>query len=192
MYSLTSFFRTRKAAKALRTMGMIAIAGAAMYAFSPALQNQFGSVKPAGERVAPAGDLRVATLDAHTWSLADHKGKVILLNFWATWCPPCRVETPSLVSLHNRYSARGFTVAGISLDEDPHSAVPEFVRSHSIPYPILVPSSDFPMLNTVDSLPTSVLIDRSGRVARTYRGLVTEVGLRDDIEALLSEQIEAR
>jgi thiol-disulfide isomerase/thioredoxin len=111
----------------------------------------------------------------------------VLVNFWATWCPPCRVETPDLVDLHREYAHRGFTVAGVTMDEDPHDAVPPFVKKYGIQYPILTPTDQLPLLDRVEALPTSILIDRSGRVARTYTGLVTEIGLRDDIESLLAE-----
>ena len=171
----------------LKKLALIAIAVAAIYAFSPAAQNQFGSVKPRAERTARADNVRATTLDGANWSLAAQSGKVVLLNFWATWCPPCRVETPALVALHNKYAAQGFTVAGISMDDDPRGAVPSFAQRYGIPYPLLVPSPDLEKINQVESLPTSILIDRSGRIARTYRGMVTETGLRDDIESLLAE-----
>jgi cytochrome c biogenesis protein CcmG/thiol:disulfide interchange protein DsbE len=126
-------------------------------------------------------------MQGEEWTLAGNRGKVVLVNFWATWCPPCRIETPALVGLHNKYSARGFTVAGITMDDDPGATVPVFVQKYSITYPILVPAGSFPLLDTIDTLPTSLLIDRAGRVARTYQGMVTERGLQDDIESLLAE-----
>jgi cytochrome c biogenesis protein CcmG/thiol:disulfide interchange protein DsbE len=177
-----------KAANVIRTAAVIAIAGVAIYSFSPTLQNQFGSVKASSERAAPANDVTVKTLEGVNWSLAQQKGKVVLVNFWATWCPPCRIETPALVQLHSKYAAQGFMVAGITMDDDPREVVPEFVRKYAITYPILVPAAQSPMLNNVEVLPTSLLIDRSGRVARTYRGMVTERALRADIESLLAEK----
>lgn len=180
------FQNDSKAAKVLRTTALAAAAGAAIYALSPTVQNQFGSVPPPAER-APSSELLVRTLEGEPWSLADRSGQVVLINFWATWCPPCRIETPALVALHERYEQQGFTVAGVTLDDDPQSTVPGFVRQYQMSYPVLVPAGDFPMLATVEALPTSLLLDRAGRIARTYRGMVTERGLRDDIEALLAE-----
>ena len=176
-----------KATKALRTVGLAVLAGAAIYAFSPAVRNQFGSVSPAHQR-ARADNFSVRTLKGESWSLEEQRGNVVLVNFWATWCPPCRIETPSLVDLHKKYADRGFTVAGITMDEEPQDSVPAFVGKYGIPYPILVPTGQLSLMDRVEALPTSVLLDRSGRIARTYVGLVTEVGLSDDIEALLSEK----
>jgi peroxiredoxin len=178
--------RERRAARVGRTVGLIFLAGAAIYAFSPAVRNQFGSVRPPAERVQ-ADDFSVRNLNGEKWSLQDQRGKVVLVNFWATWCPPCRIETPALVDLYEKYSEQGFTVAGITMDDEPEAAVPDFLKKYQIRYPILVPAAQFSLLNEVEALPTSVLIDRSGRIARKYVGLVTERGLTDDIETLLAE-----
>jgi cytochrome c biogenesis protein CcmG/thiol:disulfide interchange protein DsbE len=120
--------------------------------------------------------------------LEEHQGKVVLVNFWATWCPPCRVETPALVDLHANYADRGFTIAGITMDDEPQDAVPAFVSKYGISYPILTPTVQLSLIDRVEALPTSILIDKSGRIARTYVGLVTEIGLSDDIEDLLLER----
>ena len=175
------------AAKFAKTVGLAVVAGAAFYAFSPAVQNQFGSVQPEAQRTL-AGNFTAKSLSGEDWSLEGQRGKVVLVNFWATWCPPCRVETPSLVSLHKKYAGQGFTVAGITMDEDPQDAVPDFVTKFGIAYPVLTPSAQLPLMKRVAALPTSFLIDKSGRIARTYVGLVTETGLSDDIEALLAEK----
>lgn len=179
------------APKLARTIGLIFLAGAAIYAFSPAVRNQFGSVGPQAGRVGSV-DFTLQTLKGEEWSLGEHSGKVVLVNFWATWCPPCRIETPALVRLHTKYAGRGFTVAGITMDEDPESTVPDFVLKYGIVYPILRPAAQLSLIDQVEVLPTSILIDRSGRIARKYVGLVTERGLSDDVEALLSEKQSAR
>jgi cytochrome c biogenesis protein CcmG, thiol:disulfide interchange protein DsbE len=182
-----NLYRPRGAAKLARPIGLVLLAGAAIYAFSPALRNQFGSVRPQAERV-PAEGFTLHSLNGENWSLQQQRGKVVLVNFWATWCPPCRIETPSLVGLHAKYANRGFTVAGITMDEDPAVSVPDFVRTYGINYPILTPSPQLSLADRVEALPTSILIDKAGRIARTYVGLVTERGLTDDIEALLAEK----
>ena len=181
------FNRRPWAPKLARTIGLTFLAGAAIYAFSPAVRNQFGSVRPEAQRVK-AGNFTVQSLNGDAWSLEEQRGKVVLVNFWATWCPPCRVETPALVDLHAKYADRGFTIAGISMDEEPQDTVPAFVNEYGIPYPILTPTDQLSLMDRVEALPTSILIDKSGRIARTYVGLVTEIGLSDDVEALLSEK----
>jgi cytochrome c biogenesis protein CcmG, thiol:disulfide interchange protein DsbE len=159
--------------------------GIAAYALGPLLSNQFGSVKPVTDRTA-AVDFTLSTLEGESWSLADQRGKVVLVNFWATWCPPCRMETPDLVATHGKYENRGFTVVGVTLDETPDEDVPPFVERYGMQYPILLPSAE--VGGNITSLPTSLLIDRNGRVAKTYRGIVTESALARDVEALLKER----
>jgi thiol-disulfide isomerase/thioredoxin len=175
------------APKLARAIGLVFVAGAAIYAFSPAVRNQFGSVHPEAQR-ARVSNFTAQSLNGDKWSLEDQRGKVVLVNFWATWCPPCRIETPALVDLHTKYADQGFTVAGITMDEVPQDTVPAFVKKYGIAYPILTPNEQLSLIDRVEALPTSILIDRSGRIARTYVGLVTEIGLSDDIETLLSEK----
>ena len=169
-------------------MRFVALAGAAAFVIY-ALGNRFDPVsmplKPEAERrVMP--DFTLAQLGGGQWSVAESRGKVLLLNFWATWCPPCRMETPELVNLHQRYSPQGFEVVGISLDER-QSAVPPFVERYRIPYPVLLPDENFALASQIESLPTSVLLDRQGRVATVYHGAVSENDLREDVERLLRE-----
>jgi cytochrome c biogenesis protein CcmG/thiol:disulfide interchange protein DsbE len=121
------------------------------------------------------------------WKLTDNRGKVMLVNFWATWCAPCRRETPELVRIHEKYAGRGFSVVGISLDENPASVVPGFIEKFKMTYPVLYPTPDFGMAAEVQSLPTTLLLDRQGRIARTYLGAVSEDMLTGDIEQLLQE-----
>jgi thiol-disulfide isomerase/thioredoxin len=120
------------------------------------------------------------------WRMAEQRGKVLLVNFWATWCPPCRRETPELVELHKRYAERGFSVVGITLDDEPERVVPEFVQKYRVPYPVLTPTAGFEMAARIESLPTTYLVDRDGRIARTYVGAVTVDALAEDIAALLN------
>lgn len=165
---------------------IVATVAVAAYALAPTISNQVARVKPATERSTQI-NFKLTTLDGGKWSLADYRGKVVLVNFWASWCPPCRMETPDLVNVHNKYAARGFSVVGITLDETPNEDVPPFVKRYGIPYPILLPSPE--VGQNITSLPTSLLIDRSGRVAKTYHGIVTESALERDVEALLGERI---
>ena len=121
------------------------------------------------------------------WSLEEQKGKVVLINFWATWCPPCRDEMPDLVRVHERYRSRGVEFAGVSMDEDPMQVAPPFLKRYNVQYPILVAPPDSLLAQAVESLPTSFLIDKRGKVARTWIGIVRERELTAAIEALLAE-----
>ena len=132
-------------------------------------------------------DFRLADLAGSQWQLSDRRGKVVLVNFWATWCPPCREETPGLVRLYRDYRPRGVVMVGISMDDDPRQAVPPFLRQYGVPYTVLVPDSGFQLANDIDSLPTTLLIDRQGRVARVYVGAVGEAEVEDELNILLKE-----
>jgi cytochrome c biogenesis protein CcmG/thiol:disulfide interchange protein DsbE len=136
----------------------------------------------------PLSDFTLPAIQGGKWRLSDHAGKVILLNFWATWCNPCRAETPELVRLYDRYRSHGFEIAGISLDEDPDEVVPQFLRQYDVRYPVLLPPQDFALARYVESLPTTLIIDRSGRVAGSWIGRVHEEELVPAIERLLGEK----
>jgi len=131
-------------------------------------------------------DITLNDLNGRTWRLQDHEGQVILVNLWASWCPPCREETPGLVHLAQSYRDRGVAVVGISMDEGGPDAAEKFVRDFDVTYPILTPNRRFPFANEVDSLPTSLLIDQRGKVAKTYVGAVSEATFGHDIDKLLN------
>lgn len=137
----------------------------------------------------PMEDFSMRTLDGKPWRLSDQKGKVVLLNFWATWCPPCREETPDLVALSKKYKAQGLEVVGISVDQDAAKAVPPFVKEYGIPYTVLVPKGDEPVLALAQGgIPTSVLLDRRGGVEGATTGMVSPQAMGEQIESLLKEK----
>jgi cytochrome c biogenesis protein CcmG/thiol:disulfide interchange protein DsbE len=146
-----------------------------------------GGLRPPDQR-RPLSPINLPTLDGQHWSLEEQKGSVVLLNFWATWCGPCRMETPELVTLAQTYGPRGFRVAGITMDEQPALDVPEFVRRYRVPYPILIPGSDFMLGRSIESLPTTMLFDRQGRLARLFIGARSAEDIAPDVEKLLAEQ----
>lgn len=148
--------------------------------------NQPGDIKDvAARRSMP--QLVVPQLGGGTWNSEDHLGEVLLINFWASWCPPCRQETPGLARLAKDYQSKGLAVVGISLDEGGMSAVKAFVDEFHLPYPVGLPDADSPLIASVESLPTTILVDRHGRIAKTYRGAVRESVLQADVDRLLAE-----
>jgi peroxiredoxin len=121
----------------------------------------------------PAPDFSIPVLDGGQMSLADQRGNVLLVNFWATWCAPCIQEIPDLIELHERYESAGFAVLGISTDDDGAEVVRPFVRTHGIIYPILLDDgSAADAFGNVYGLPTTFLIDRNGRVLSRFMGLL--------------------
>jgi peroxiredoxin len=118
----------------------------------------------------PAPDFTAADTSGKQRRLADYRGKVVLVNVWATWCPPCRGEMEPLAQLYERYHGRGFTVLAVSVDENP-KAVRSFLKKMPLPFPVLLdPESKVAAAYRVFAYPTSVLVDRNGRVAEIITG----------------------
>lgn len=130
-------------------------------------------------------DIVMPTLDGGQWSLKDHKGEVVVLNFWATWCEPCRTEVPYLIKLRGELGTKGLSVAGVALDEGT-DVVKKFVSEYKVDYPILVPPSGSPWTK-LENTPTTLVIDREGRLAQKYIGAVPEDELRRDLLKFLAE-----
>lgn len=129
-------------------------------------------------------DLTSPTLDGRAWNLKEHRGKVVLMNFWATWCGPCRSEIPALVRLGDKYRARGLEVVGVSLDDGAQELIKEFVAQYNVNYPVLLPAPGS-ALAVQRKIPMSILIDREGRLAKKYVGAADEEIFERDLRPLL-------
>ena len=104
--------------------------------------------------------------------MSDFLGQVVLVDFWATWCGPCRMSIPHLIDLYNEYSSRGFTVLGISLDQRGPSVVRPFVSSNNIPYPVVMgDQATVRNFGNVRAIPTAFLVDAEGYIGGRYEGL---------------------
>ncbi len=140
---------------------------------------------PAAPFDLPAVDADGA-LGAERVSLQRLRGRVVLLDFWATWCAPCRAEIPILQRLHAQYGARGFTVVGINVDEGGPGLVPRFRQRFGITYPIAYDLGNAASGRyQVQGLPTLVLIDRGGSVRLRHAGMASEEQLARAIERAL-------
>ncbi len=128
-------------------------------------------------------DLKLPDLGGAEWSLRSNLGKVVLINFWATWCAPCRKETPMLVNLSSEYKSRGLEIVGITLDEGGTDAIKKFVADYKIDYPVLLPTPGS-RLAQIDPVPTTLLIDSQNRLVKKYVGLIPEKILRADLDRL--------
>ena len=142
------------------------------------------------ERWEVMSDLTLPTLAGPPWTLSQHRGRVVLLNFWATWCPPCQEETPALVRIAGDYQAQGLDVVGVAMDQGGLNNVRSFVTAYHVPYPILLPKPFSPAAEVIQALPTTFLIDRRGRVANTTVGALDEASFRRELERLLREPEE--
>ena len=134
-----------------------------------------------------APDFTAKDLNGKTVSLSAFKGKVVLLNFWATWCPPCRAEMPSLNKLYNMLKPRGLEVVAVSTDRS-ISDIKDFIESHRVGFPVLFDSErSASKLYRVFSMPTTFLIDRKGMIVEKFYGEYdwTEPETKGKIEKLL-------
>jgi peroxiredoxin len=121
--------------------------------------------------------------------LADYKGKVVLLNFWATWCGPCKVEIPWFIEFNKTYKDRGFVVLGVSMDDDGWKSVKPYVAEKKVDYPVVIGNDDLGKLyGGIDSLPTTFLIDRSGKIAFVHMGLEGKDTYQKEILSLLNDR----
>jgi thiol-disulfide isomerase/thioredoxin len=130
-------------------------------------------------------------LDGKPLNLAAEKGKVIFLNVWATWCGPCRFETPELQTLQNQYAASGLKVIGVSVDEGETAAVKTFVTEQKITYPIAVdPEGRIANLLQTTVLPTSLLLDRNGKIVWRQIGAImpNDTKLKAAVEKAVAEK----
>ncbi len=132
----------------------------------------------------PAPDLTLTTLEGDQIALRDTEGPVVL-NFWATWCPPCRKEIPDLIDIQNEYGNQGLTLVGVSRDQEGESVVTPFVEDMEINYPIVVEKDNQleEALGTVYALPTTVLISPEGQVTHSIMGLFDVDSLREQLDA---------
>ena len=118
--------------------------------------------------------------------LSKYKGKVVLLNFWATTCGGCKVEIPWFIEFQARYRSRGFVVIGVSMDDDGWKSVKPYLKEKRINYPIVVGNENLARrYGGVDALPLTLLIDRAGNIAASYTGLVDKETCENEIRTLL-------
>jgi len=130
-------------------------------------------------------DLAFVDLEGHAGHLRDYRGKIVLVNFWASWCPPCRKEMPDLVRISNEYASKGVVVLGVVMDVGSLDGVRRFLDEIEVTYPIVVPQGDSSVLSSIRGLPTTWLLDKNGRIATIYAGAMKELVFRQGIEQLL-------
>jgi len=137
------------------------------------------------DKPAPAFTLK--NLQGQPVSLSDYKGKAVLITFWATWCGPCKMEMPWLIALQKKYASQGFTVLGISEDDDPPSKVSDFAAKVGVNYPVLMYNDKVnSAYGGIDFTPESYYIGRDGKVVAEVGGLVSESEIEANIQKSLA------
>lgn len=146
------------------------------------------SVKPDRER-KQAPDFALKDGNGKTVHLSDYRGKVVLLDFWATWCGPCRIEIPWFKEFERTHKDKGFSVLGIAMDDDGWNAVKPFAAELGINYRIVLgDDTTAELYGGIGSLPTTFLIDRDGKIASVHVGLSGKDNFERDIQQLLQKR----
>lgn len=168
----------------LRVLVLIALAGVLLTSCSPSSPGR-AALSDTSRKAAPDFTLTDAT--GASIKLSDYRGKVVLLNFWATWCGPCKIEIPWFIQFEKAYKDRGFETLGISMDEDGWKGIKPFVSQTAINYPVMIGNLHLAELyGGVDSLPSTFLIDRQGRIAFTHLGLIAKRDYEAEIQQLIA------
>lgn len=135
----------------------------------------------------PAPGWELQDLDGKTVRSTDFKGKVLILDFWATWCPPCRAEIPGFIELQKKYSAQGLAVVGVSVDQASSDIVKSFAQKMGINYPVVL--TDTKIVDAycgIEGLPTTFIIDRTGRIVNQHLGFTEKSEIEAEIKPLLN------
>lgn len=185
---MKSFSKISNAPVTDRRRFIIGLAGWGLLLASPPGRVQGRGMTPM-PAVSPAPTLRLKDGDDRIVDLAQYKGRVVLVNFWATWCGPCRKEMPDFVEVYKQQKANGFEIIGVSLDEEGWEVVQPFLKQYKINFPVVV--GDGKLARTyggIEFLPTSFLIDRNGFVVDKHIGMLPKEMLEQKIAPLLKEK----
>jgi peroxiredoxin len=137
----------------------------------------------------PAPDFELADLDGKKIRLADLRGKAVLLNFWATWCPPCKIEMPWFVDIQKQYGPQGLQIVGVAMDTgNAHDDVAKFAKEMGLNYTVLLGNDKVAdQYGGVDSLPTTFYIGRDGKIVTRVFGLVSHSEIEENVRTALKQ-----
>ena len=133
----------------------------------------------------PAPDFTLSDSKGASIRLSDYKGKIVLLDFWATWCHGCNIEIPWYMEFQQKYKDKGLSVIGVAMDDDGWKSVRPFSDEKKINYIIVVGNEGLAKEYGVDNLPVTLLIDRNGKIAASHSGMVEKEAFEKEIQALL-------
>jgi peroxiredoxin len=137
-----------------------------------------------------AADFSLPNLEGKKVHLSDFKGRVVLVDFWATWCVPCHNELPDLKALYKSHKNQGFTILGVSLDDGGQATVSKFAKDNDVTYPIVLAggTDQVPAGYDIEGLPMAYLVDAQGIIRKQYAGQVNPEELERDVDQLLNKK----
>jgi peroxiredoxin len=171
---------------------VVIVAVSVMLAAAPYMARRAGLNKGVAERDnldgKPAPEFALQSLDGATVHLSDFRGKAVLLNFWATWCQPCKIEMPWFEDLQKQYGTQGFQVIGIALDDASKEDIAKFTKEMGVNYPILLGKESVgSAYGGVQFLPSTFFIDRQGKIVARVFGLKSKSEIEGDIKTALGQ-----
>jgi thiol-disulfide isomerase/thioredoxin len=160
---------------------------------------RFSHRGPQGTAMIPGGSLvgksapnfQLTTLDGKQVSLSDYRGKAVMLNFWATWCGPCRIEMPWFVDLQKKYEPQGFEIVGVAMDDSGEKAIRDFTQQIGTNYTILLGKDAVGDAYGVEGMPTTFFIGRDGKVIDQTLGLASKKELEERIQRTISSGVQS-
>ncbi len=161
--------------------------GAGVTQNSDPTRSQTDAALPAETGYMP--DFALTSLDGEAFNTADQQGRVLLINFWATWCAPCRVEIPDLIALQEELGSEEFDVLGISVDQDDPQYVKDYVESMNINYPVLIDDGEVADgFGGVYALPTTFVIDKTGKITHKTIGIFPVEKARAELVKMIASE----
>jgi peroxiredoxin len=150
-----------------------------------ALALLFGCTDKSEQANASSADFTLQDMNGNKVKLSDYRGRVVLLEFWATWCPPCRASIPGLEKIHKAYKEKGLVVLAVSMDEGDWPSVKSFMKDYGITYTVLKGTDEVASQYHVRTIPMLLILDKEGRISKRYMGFGMEEDLEKDIKAVL-------
>jgi peroxiredoxin len=161
-----------------------------VFGFNMARKTRNNSVPGPQAKGDTAPDFTLQSLDGKNMRLSDFRGQAVLLNFWATWCAPCKIEMPWFVELQKQYGPQGFQIVGVAMDDASSKDIADFAKEMGVNYPILVGKEAVgDSYGGVQFLPENFYIDRNGKLTARAFGLKSRSEIEDEIKAIIATKV---
>ena len=165
------------------TVSLVLFTGYQKYNSTPVTKQ---STEEAEKENKKTPDFTLTTITEDTINFSDYKGKVVIIDFWDTWCPPCKRGIPDFIELYKQYKDNGFVMIGLAFGRQGEEKVKAFAKEYQINYPVAIPSSSLiQAFGEIRSIPTAFLIDQEGNIVKKYVGLRPKEEFENDIKKLL-------